>query len=107
MNRPIAPRWLASLFVLLSLSGCGAATRPAPQPAPVIEVPVPAYRPLPASLTAPLAEPSPPPSSCALGGVPVPCALAGLFQIDAWRGVLQRCNADRATAAQVSAGPKP
>jgi len=69
-------------------------------------VPVPAYRALDASLTAPLAEPPPPPTACSMRGIPVPCALEGLLQIDAWRGVLQRCNADRATAAQVTKGDR-
>jgi hypothetical protein len=68
---------------------------------------VPAYRPLDRSLTAPIAEPAAPPTACQLLGVPAVCALDGLLQIEDWRGVLQQCNADRATAARVSAGVPP
>jgi hypothetical protein len=67
-------------------------------------VPVPAYRPLDRSLTDPLAEPPTPPVLCLLLGMPVVCALDGLVQIEQWRGVVQRCNADRATSAKVTAG---
>jgi hypothetical protein len=74
-------------------------------PAQVIEVPVPAYQPLDVSLTQPLAEPPAPPRNCELLGVSVPCALDGLLNVEAWRGVLQRCNADRATSAEITKPP--
>jgi hypothetical protein len=106
MNHRIALVWLICPFALLSLSGCGE-KRPTSRPTPVIEVPVPAYGPLDASLTAPIAEPATPPAHCQLLGVPVICALDGLFQINEWQGVLDKCNADRATAARVSAGVPP
>lgn len=73
-----------------------------PAPPQVIDVPVPAYRALPPALTAPLAEPSPPAASCKWLGIDVPCVGEALVWIDAWRGVLQQCNADRATAAKLS-----
>lgn len=72
------------------------------RPTPVIEVPVPAYRPLDTRLTAPIAEPAAPVERCELDGKPAVCAFDGLAQIESWRGVLQQCNADRATAAQVT-----
>ncbi len=105
MIRPPARTWLACLCALPLLSGCGA-HRPV-KPTPVIEVPVPAYRPLDRPLTDPLAEPDAPAARCQMDGAPAVCALDGLVQVEAWRGVLQRCNADRATAAKVSAGPPP
>jgi hypothetical protein len=66
-------------------------------------VPTPVWQALPAPLTVPLAEPPMPPLNCHVAGVDVPCALEGLAQIDAWRGGLQQCNADRSTAAQIGA----
>lgn len=95
--------WLACLFVLPWLSGCGEkrqAIRYQPQPA--IEVPVPAYRPLDKRLTVPLAEPPAPARHCTYAGLPAVCALDGLSQIEAWRGALQQCNADRSTSAKVT-----
>ena len=68
---------------------------------------MPAYRTLPAALTAPLAEPTAPPARCTWLGRQTQCASDGLLWIDAWRGVLQQCNADRATAAKLSAGIAP
>lgn len=64
---------------------------------------MPTYRPLPAALTLPLAEPAPPATACTWLGTPTPCAGDALEQIDAWRGALQQCNADRATAAKLAA----
>ena len=103
MTRPIVLTLLACLCALPLLSGCGEKYQVRPTPA--IEVPVPAYRPLDAKLTAPIAEPAPPPARCTLLGVPVVCALDGLAQIEQWRGKLQQCNADRATSAQVTKPP--
>lgn len=70
-------------------------------------MPVPAYRPLPAALTVPLAEPAAPAARCTWLGLQTQCASDGLIWIDAWRGKLQQCNADRATAAKLSAGETP
>lgn len=96
-----APTWLGCLCVLLSLAGCGE-QRQSVRPAKVIEVPMPAWQPLDKRLTDPLAEPAPPPATCRIAGMAVPCVLPGLAQIEAWRGVLQRCNADRATTRQIT-----
>lgn len=63
---------------------------------------MPAYRPLPPQLTAPLAEPPPPPAHCTLHGQPAVCALDALAWIEAWRGKLRQANADRATAARMT-----
>ncbi|MGS1014096.1 hypothetical protein ACVCL0_09115 [Rhodanobacter sp. UC4450_H17] len=68
---------------------------------------MPAYRPLDASLTKPLAEPPAPPAHCTWAVAPAVCMLDALISIEQWRGVLQQANADRATAAKVSAGPQP
>jgi len=73
----------------------------------VVEVPVPAYRPLDRTLTTPIAEPAPPPQNCAFKGKPAWCALDALVWIEQWRGKLRAANVDRATAAKVSAGPQP
>jgi hypothetical protein len=70
-------------------------------------VPVPAYRPLPAALTAPLAEPTAPPARCTWLGISTQCASDALLWIESWRGELQQCNADRATAAKLSVGIAP
>lgn len=67
-------------------------------------MPVPAYRPLDRSLTRPIAEPPVPPQRCSLKGKPAWCALDGLIWIEQWRGKVREANADRATAAKVSAG---
>ena len=93
----IAPRSIACLCALLSLASCGLL----PQRAPVVtrtelvQVPVPAYRPLPHELTDPLAEPPAPLPACG-GLVCVPAALA---TIPAYQAALGLCNADRARAA--------
>lgn len=60
-----------------------------------IEVPVIAYRPIPAELTAPIPKPPRPPLLCELGGVPVMCALDAIATIPAWDAALGLCNADR------------
>lgn len=66
---------------------------------------MPAWRPLPAQLTAPLAEPAPPPARCRdpQTGEPAVCVLDGLNWIEDWRAVLHQANADRATAARITA----
>uniref|UniRef100_A0A0S6YZF1 Uncharacterized protein n=1 Tax=Mizugakiibacter sediminis TaxID=1475481 RepID=A0A0S6YZF1_9GAMM len=66
-------------------------------------MPVPAYKPLPAALTTPLAEPAPPPAHCVLGGVPAVCVIDALAWVEQWRALLQAANADRADAARLSA----
>lgn len=104
MIRPLVPTLLVCLFVLPLLSGCGE-KRSAIRPTPVVEVPVPAYRPLPAALTVPIAEPAPPAARCSWLGRPTVCAFDGLAQITLWRGKLQQCNADRATSAKVTQPP--
>ncbi|UJM85307.1 hypothetical protein [Rhodanobacter denitrificans] len=68
---------------------------------------MPAYRPLDATLTQPIAEPAPPAAHCSWRGAPAVCVLDGLAWIEQWRGKLQAANADRATSAKVSAGPQP
>lgn len=69
---------------------------------------MPAWQPLPVPFTAPLAEPAVPPLNCHVAGLAVPCALDGLAQIEDWRGSLQQCNADRASAARIgAAAPQP
>lgn len=95
--------WRTCLCVLLLLSGCS--DRRAVRPAAVIEVPVPAYRPLDRSLTRPIPAPPAPEQNCSYQGQPAWCVLDVLVWIEAWRGALDRANADRATAAQVSATP--
>ncbi|MGB3749438.1 MAG: hypothetical protein WA961_14660 [Rhodanobacter sp.] len=66
---------------------------------------MPAYRPLAPALTAPIAEPAPPPKHCQYKARPAVCALDGLISILQWRGKLDGANADRATAAQVTKPP--
>lgn len=69
-------------------------------------MPLPAWRPLPAQLTAPLPEPAPPPAHCRdEHGQPAVCVLDALNWIEDWRGVLHQANADRATAAKIAAPP--
>lgn len=63
---------------------------------------MPAYVPVPRELTAPLAEPEPPPARCTYRGQPAVCVLDALAWIERWRGALQRANADRATAAKLA-----
>jgi hypothetical protein len=65
---------------------------------------MPAYRPMPSQLTQPLADPPPPPRHCSWHGLPAVCALDGLLQIEDWRGLQQKANADRATTARISQG---
>lgn len=68
-------------------------------------MPVTAYAPLPAALTDPLAMPVPPPRNCrSRSGVPAVCALDGLAWIVKLQAVIDRANADRASAAKLSAG---
>jgi hypothetical protein len=93
---------LIYLFALPLLTSCGlfarkptlVITRPE-----VIEVSVPAYRPLPTALTDPLLPPPAPPARCHLGGAPAVCALDGLAQITMWEALLDLANKDRAKAA--------
>lgn len=68
---------------------------------------MPAYRPLPEPLTRPLSEPAPPPKHCSWQGKPAVCVLDGLLQIEDWRGLKNKANADRATAARISQGGTP
>lgn len=108
MRTLIALRLSVCLCALSWLAGCGLVRRPKPPVTPlcaaqVIEQPVPAYRPLPRALTAPLPEPPAPPAHCRADGKPTPCALDALLSIEQWRGVLEQANADRATAAAVTA----
>ena len=100
------PILLACLSVLPWLAGCGE-RRQSIRPQSAIEVPVAVYKPMPSAVTEPLAAPSPPPANCRVAGFAVPCALDGLAQQDAWKGVLERCNADRATAARLGKGTQP
>lgn len=72
------------------------------RPTPVIEVPVPAYRPLPPALTTPIAEPAPPAARCRDQGAPAVCVADALDWIEDWRASLRRANADRATAAKIA-----
>ncbi|HEY4145182.1 hypothetical protein [Pinirhizobacter sp.] len=96
--------WLACLFVLPSLTGCGE-TRHEIKAPQIIEVPVPAYQPLDARLTDLIPEPPPPAVHCLLAGAPAVCVLDGLATIEEWRGALRKANADRATAAKVTKQP--
>lgn len=101
-----AARLLACLCLALWLSACSdQPSRLQPQlSAPqVIDVPEPAWKPLPAALTAPLAYPAPPAAACTADGVATVCALAGLLWIESWRSVVDQANADRALAAKLSA----
>jgi hypothetical protein len=41
---------------------------------------------------------------CTWYGQPAVCALDGLMQIEDWRGLKQKANADRATTARISRG---
>src|SRR5690606_28220858 len=107
MTRLTALTWLASLCVPWLLSGCGEYLHTRPQPAAVVEVPVPAYRALDHALTDPIPAPSPPPQDCLWRGLPAVCALDGLLSIVQWQAIREAANVDRATAAKVSAGPRP
>lgn len=60
------------------------------------------YQPLPARLTAPIAEPAPPPAHCTFQGIAAVCVADALAWIEAWRGTLAQANADRATAARIT-----
>lgn len=73
----------------------------------MVDVPVPAYRPIDRTLTVPIAEPAAPAAHCSWLGTPAVCVLDALAWIEQWRGKLQEANTDRATAAKVSAGPQP
>ena len=73
----------------------------------MIEVPVPAYQPLPPRLTAPLALPPPPPRHCTdRAGKPAVCVLDALMQIPALRALLKIANQDRAAAARITRTPE-
>jgi len=61
-------------------------------------VPVMAYRPLPAALTAPIPSPPAPPARCMFGTQPTPCVGDALTLLPMWRAALEMCNADRARA---------
>jgi hypothetical protein len=77
---------------------------PAPPPrTEVLTVPVPAWRPLPDILTAPLLPPPAPPARCVLEGRPAVCVLDALALLPAWEAQLATCNADRARAALLGA----
>lgn len=72
----------------------------------LVQVPVTEYAPLPAALTDPLPAIPPPPRNChyADGTTPAVCALDGLLWIVRPQSVIERADADRATAGKLSAG---
>ena len=87
------------------LTACGA-MRPAPVRTELIDVPITLYAPLPAALTDPLPLPPAPPRNCRLpGGAPAVCALDGLLWGADLQAVLDRANADRASAAKLGLAP--
>ncbi|WP_430391085.1 hypothetical protein [Dyella sp. 20L07] len=69
----------------------------------VVEVPVPAYQPLPTQLTTRIDQPAPPAKHCTWKGLPAVCALDGLATIPQYQGKLDQANADRETAARITA----
>lgn len=101
MKMPTAPRWLTCLCALPLLASCGLWQHKPQAPArpTVIEVPVPAYRSLPGTLTDPIPTPPAPPARCMLGGVAAVCVLDGLSLLPMYDAALETCNADRARAA--------
>ena len=105
MKPRIVLAWLSCLCVLPWLGACSRMPPRQTPPAPtVIEAPIPAYRPLPAALTAPLKYPDTPPEDCLALGVPTVCVLDALLKLDEWKGIVDQANLDRATAAKISAG---
>lgn len=67
-------------------------------------MPVPAYRPLPAALTAPIPAPPAPLLDCRdANGRAAVCVLDALATIPAWQSALDACNADRRRAAALGA----
>lgn len=98
-----APRSIACLCALLSLASCGLLPQRTPPPTitrtELVQVPVPAYRPLPRELTDPIPEPPAPPFDCD-GRV---CVLDGLVTIPLYQAALDMCNADRRRAALLGA----
>ena len=104
MTTRIALRWLACLCVLPWLASCGLThTVVVPRPQ-LIDRPVVSYRPLPAALTDELAGPPTPAAGCTdARGQSAVCVLPALATIPLWRGVVERCNADRHTAATLGA----
>lgn len=100
MKTPTALCWLASLYALLLLTGCGL-WRPAPTVTrtEVIAVPSIAYRPLPDALTTPIPAPPSPPLLCEWNGQAAVCVIDALATLPAWRAALEAANADRRRAA--------
>lgn len=91
-----ASRWLACLCALPLLTSCGLIRRPAVVTrVQTVEVPVIAYRPIPAELTAPIPKPPRPPLLCELDGRAVMCVLDALATIPAWDAAVELCNEDR------------
>jgi hypothetical protein len=68
-----------------------------------IEVPVPAWKPIPDKLTAPILPPPAPPARCVLDGQPAICVLDALATIPLYQADIDQCNADRATTALLGA----
>ena len=96
MSTRHAPRWLACLCALPLLTSCGLFKRPAVVTrVQTIEVPVIAYRPIPAALTSPIVKPPRPPLLCELDGASVMCALDVIATIPSWDAAVDLCNADR------------
>jgi hypothetical protein len=64
---------------------------------------VPAYRSMPAELTAPLLAPPAPRLLCLLNGQAAMCLLDALATLPAYEAALQVCNADRRRVALLGA----
>ena len=113
MKAQVVPILLVCLYALPWLGGCSLQHKPQPppqpalQPASVIEVPQPAYQPLPVQLTSPIDKPAAPAPHCTFMGAPAICVLDGLLWIEQWEGKLDSANADRATSAAITAGKPP
>lgn len=106
MRTRIAVHWLTLGFALACLAGCGP-KRDTVRPQ-LIEHDVKTYVPVPGRYTHLLQAPAPPARRCTdKAGEPTVCALDGLAQIPLWRGVFQRCNADRATVGRIRDAPVP
>lgn len=85
------------------LAGCGLLPQRSAAPitrTELVQVPVPAYRPLPHELTDPIAAPPAPLLNCSDGnGWPAICVPDALATIPAYQAALGLCNADRRRAA--------
>lgn len=103
MTTQTAHRLSILLCALPLLSSCGL-FKAKPQPVitrtETVMVPVPAYKPLPHELTAPIPMPPRPLLNCADGkGWPAICVPDALATIPAYQAAIGQCNDDRRRAA--------